>query len=156
MHQAPKVILISELRDHETTEMALEAAETGHLVLSTVNSVSAAKAVERIVSTFAHSEQPGTRSRLARIFRYIICRKLVARTDSSGRMAVVEILKGNPRAQSEEDSQVPLDIINENVADGIQHPDGEIERLVRAGIVNLSIALACATDPRELQKRLAK
>ena len=158
MHQAPKVILISELRDHETVEMSLEAAETGHLVLSTVNSVSAAKAVERIVSTFAPSEQPATRSRLARVFRYIICRKLVARTDSSGRMAVVEILKGNSRAmESDDDNQsihAAREINSEN--DEIPHLDGEIEKLVRAGVVNLTIALACAADPKELQKRLAK
>jgi len=160
MHQAAKVILISELRDRETMEMALEAAETGHLVLSSVNSVSAAKAVERIVSTFATPEQPATRSRLARVLRYVIWRKLAPRTDSSGRMAVVEILKGNSRAQEcEEDSQsihAPLEMNNENAADGIQHLDGEIEKLVRAGVVNLTIALACAADPKELQKRLAK
>ena len=160
MHQAPKVILISELRDHETMEMALQAAETGHLVLSSVNSVSAAKAVERIVTNFAPVEQPATRSRLARVLRYVIWRKLAPRTDSSGRMAVVEILKGNSRAQEcEEDSQsihAPLEMNNENAADGIQHLDGEIEKLVRAGVVNLTIALACAADPKKLQKRLAK
>ena len=159
MHQAPKVILISELRDYETIEMALQAAETGHLVLSSVNSLSAAKAVERIVSTFAAPEQPPTRSRLARVLRYIICRKLVPRTDSSGRMAVVEILKGNSRPQAyEEYSQSihALEINSENAADDIPHVDGEIERLVRAEVVNLSIALACAADPKGLQKRLAK
>jgi twitching motility protein PilT len=160
MHQAPKVILISELRDHETMEMALEAAEAGHLVLSSVHSVSATKAVERIVSAFAPAEQLAKRSRLARVLRYIICRKLVPRTDSSGRMAVVEILKGNSRAlECEDDSQsihAPLEINNDNAADGIPHLDGEIERLVRAGVVNLTIALACAADPKELQKRLAK
>jgi twitching motility protein PilT len=160
MHQAAKVILISELRDHEAVEMALEAAETGHLVLSTVNSVSTAKAVERLVSTFAPSEQPATRSRLARVFRYIICRKLVARTDSSGRMAVVEILKGNSRAQESDDDNQPihalLEINSENADHGTPHVDGEIERLVRAGVVNLTIAMACASDPKELQKRLAK
>src|SRR5438874_7326946 len=132
MHQAPKVILISELRDHETMEMALQAAETGHLVLSSVNSVSAAKAVERIVTNFAPVEQPATRSRLARVLRYVIWRELAPRTDSSGRMAVVEILKGNSRAQEcEEDSQsihAPLEMNNENAADGIQHLDGEIEK----------------------------
>lgn len=160
MHQAPKVILISELRDHETIEMALEAAETGHLVLSSVNSVSAAKAVERIVNTFATTKQAATRSRLAKVLRYIICRKLVPRTDSSGRMAVAEILKGNSRVrESEEDNQsiqpVP-EMPNEKSADGAQYFDVEIEKLVRAGVVDLIIALACATDPQQLQKRLAK
>ncbi|PYX02350.1 MAG: twitching motility protein [Acidobacteria bacterium] len=160
MHQAPKVILISELRDHETMEMALEAAETGHLVLSSVNSVSAAKAVERIVNTFATTKQAATRSRLAKVLRYIICRKLVPRTDSSGRMAVAEILKGNSRVrESEEDNQaiqpVP-EMPNEKSADGAQYFDVEIEKLVRAGVVDLTIALACATDPQQLQKRLAK
>jgi twitching motility protein PilT len=160
MHQAPKVILISELRDYETMEMALQAAETGHLVLSSVNSESAGKAVERIVYNFAPAEQPASRTRLARVLRYIICRKLVPRTDNSGRMAVVEILKGNSRAQGyEDDSQsihAPLELNSEDAADGIQHIDGEIEKLVRSGVVNLSIALACAADPKQLHKRLAK
>jgi twitching motility protein PilT len=159
MHQAPKVILISDLCDYETIEMALQAAETGHLVLSSVNGVSAAKAVERIVSAFAPVEQPAVRSRLAKALRYIICRKLVARTDTSGRMAAVEILKGNPRAQEcegESQSISALENNSENIDDSIQHVDGEIERLVRAGVVNLSIALACAADPKGLQKRLAK
>src|SRR3989440_5636193 len=160
MRQAPKVILISELRDHETMEMALEAAENGHLLLSSLSSPSAAKAVERIVSTFAVAEQSATRSRLARVLRYIICRRLVPRTDSSGRMATVEIIKGNSRVrESEEDNQaiqpVP-EMPNEKSADGAQYFDVEIEKLVRAGVVDLTIALACATDPQQLQKRLAK
>jgi len=107
MRQAPKVILISELRDHETMEMALEAAENGHLLLSSLSSPSAAKAVERIVSTFAVAEQSATRSRLARVLRYIICRRLVPRTDSSGRMATVEIIKGNSRANECEENNQP-------------------------------------------------
>ena len=141
-------------------KLALEAAETGHLVLTSVNSASAAKAVERIVNTFAPAELAITRSRLAKVLRYIICRKLVPRTDSSGRMAVAEILKGNSRVrESEEDNQfiqpVP-EMPNEKSADGVQYFDLEIEKLVRAGVVDLTIALACATDPQQLQKRLAR
>jgi hypothetical protein len=74
-------------------------------------------------------------------------------------MALVEILKGNPRAQEyegESQSISALENNSENIDDSIQHVDGEIERLVRAGVVNLSIALACAADPKGLQKRLAK
>jgi twitching motility protein PilT len=141
-------------------EMALEAAETGHLVLSSVNSVSAAKAVERIVSTFATPEQPATRSRLAKVLRYIVCRRLAPRTDSSGRMAVVEILKGNSRVREGEDdnqsTQADPEMPKEKAADGLLYFDEEIEKLVRAGVVDLTIALACATDPQQLQKRLAK
>jgi twitching motility protein PilT len=139
-------------------EMALEAAETGHVVLSSVNSVSAAKAVERIVNTFAPAEQPATRSRLAKVLRYIVCRRLVPRTDSSGRMAVVEILKGNSRVrESEEDNQsTQASPEMPKAVDGVPYFDEEIEKLVRAGVVDLTIALACATDPQQLQKRLAK
>jgi len=123
--------------------------------------VSAAKAVERIVNTFTPAEQPATRSRLAKVLRYIVCRRLVPRTDSSGRMAVVEILKGNSRVHEGEDDshsliQAASQMPKEKSTDGVQYFDEEIEKLVRAGVVDLTIALACATDPQQLQKRLAK
>src|SRR5271170_753758 len=77
LRQAPKVILVGEMRDRETIEIVLEAAETGHLVFSSLNTMDATKTVERIVNSFLPGEQPGARDRFAKAFRYIICQRLV-------------------------------------------------------------------------------
>jgi twitching motility protein PilT len=159
LRQAPKVILLGELRDRETVEMVLEAAETGHLVLSSLNSVDAAKTVERIVGLFAVAEQPAIRSRLAKTFRYIISQRLVPRKDGTGRVAAVEILKVGPRTLQcmecdDRSGQSLLEAIKDGASDGMQHFDGEIEKLVRAGLVDKETALAYATNPQELRQSL--
>src|SRR2546422_5285494 len=76
LRQAPKAILVGEMRDRETIEIALEAAETGHLVLSTLHTIDASKTVERIIGTFPVNEQHGIRVRLAKAFRYILSQRL--------------------------------------------------------------------------------
>jgi len=93
LRQAPKVILVGEMRDKETIEIALEAAETGHLVLSTLHTIDASKTVERIIGAFPMAEQHTIRNRLAKSFRAIVSQRLVPRKDGSGRVAIVEILK---------------------------------------------------------------
>ena len=87
LRQAPKVILVGEMRDRETIEIAMEAAETGHLVMSTLHTIDASKTVERIVGVFPLSEQHVIRNRLAKSFRYIISQRLIP-------------LKGEKRASS--------------------------------------------------------
>src|SRR3989449_7258202 len=99
LRQAPKVILIGEMRDFETTEIALEAAETGHLVLSTLPTIDAAKTVERIVGVFPLAEQKIIHSRLAKSFRYIVSQRLIPRKEGSGRVAAIEILKSTLRTR---------------------------------------------------------
>jgi twitching motility protein PilT len=84
LRQAPKVILVGEMRDKETMEIALEAAETGHLVLSTLHTIDASKTVERIVGVFPLAEQHIIRSRLAKSFRYIVSQRLIPRKDGGG------------------------------------------------------------------------
>jgi len=85
LRQAPKVILIGEMRDFETTEIALEAAETGHLVLSTLHTIDASKTVDRIIGLYPKNEEPVIRTRLAQTFRYIISQRLIPRADLRGR-----------------------------------------------------------------------
>ncbi|MGB6023736.1 MAG: PilT/PilU family type 4a pilus ATPase, partial [Candidatus Sulfotelmatobacter sp.] len=97
LRQAPKVILVGEMRDRETIEIAMEAAETGHLVLSTLHTIDASKTVERIVGVFPMAEQHTLRNRLAKSFRYIISQRLIPRKDGSGRVAAIEILKSTLR-----------------------------------------------------------
>jgi twitching motility protein PilT len=159
LRQAPNVILVGETRDRDTIEMVLEAAESGHVVLTSMNTVSVAKTVERIVGTFPQSEQGSIRSRLARTFRYIVSQRLIPRADSPGRIAIVEILNAHPRTQecievNDFSAENLLQAMKEGVAEGMQNFDGELEKLVRAQIVDLDTAIMYATHPQELRQNL--
>jgi len=99
LRQAPKVILVGEMRDRETIEIALEASETGHLVLSTLHTIDAAKTVERIIGAFPMEDQPGVRNRVSKAFRYIVSQRLLPRASGPGRIAVIEILKSTMRTR---------------------------------------------------------
>ena len=92
LRQAPKVILIGEMRDVETVEIAMEAAETGHLVLSTLHTIDAAKTVDRIIGVFPKDQEPQIRTRFSQSFRYVISQRLLPKV-GGGRVAALEILK---------------------------------------------------------------
>src|SRR5579871_4640863 len=129
MRQAPKVILVGEMRDRETIEIVLEAAETGHLVFSSLNTVDAAKTVERIIGTFDASEEASIRSRLAASFRFFISQRLVPKK-TGGRVPVLEILKSTMRtrdyiAMGEQEGRTLLDAMRDSALDGMQYFDGE-------------------------------
>jgi len=161
MRQAPKVILVGEMRDRETMEIVLEAAETGHLILSTLNTMDASKTVERIVSSFAQAEQAAVRDRFAKCFRYIICQRLMPKADRSGRVAAFEILKANARTREciekgERENRSLLDTIKAGGSEGMQHFDGEIAQLVKERIVDFETGLSYATNPAVLGQELAR
>src|SRR4029077_6641178 len=86
LRQAPKAILVGEMRDRETIEIAMEAAETGHLVLSTLHTIDASKTIERIVVVFPMADQQGIRSRLSKAFRCIVSQRLLPKKDGKGRI----------------------------------------------------------------------
>ncbi|MGK2857021.1 MAG: type IV pilus twitching motility protein PilT [Thermoanaerobaculia bacterium] len=98
LRQAPKVILIGEMRDVETIEIAMEAAETGHLVLSTLHTIDASKTVDRIVGVFPKEQEQQVRTRFAQAFRYVISQRLVPKI-GGGRKGVLEILKSTMRTR---------------------------------------------------------
>ena len=161
MRQAPKVILVGEMRDRETIEIVLEAAETGHLVFSSLNTMDASKTVERIVTSFSPAEQQAVRDRFAKSFRYIVCQRLVSKADRSGRVAVFEILKANARTREciekgERDGKTLLDVMKASVSEGMQHFDGEIAQLVRDRVVDLETGLSFASNPAALGQALAR
>ena len=137
-------------------EMVIEAAETGHVILSTLNSVNTAKAIERMVSAFAVAEQASIRNRLSKTLRYVIAQRLIPRRDA-GRIAVREIFKVNQQSaqyiESDNGSGRNLSQLLKSGC-GMQDFDCEIEKLVRAGTVDLETGLAYASDPAELQKSL--
>jgi twitching motility protein PilT len=161
LRQAPKVILVGEMRDRETIEIVLEAAETGHLVLSSLNTMDAPKTVERIVSSFLPDEQAKVRERFAKTFRYIICQRLLPKTDRSGRLAVAEILKANARTREcvekgERDGKTLLDAMKSGATEGMQHFDGEIAQLVRDRIIDLETGLSFASNATVLGQELVR
>jgi twitching motility protein PilT len=160
LRQAPKVILVGEMRDRETIEIAMEAAETGHLVMSTLHTIDASKTVERIVGVFPLSEQHAIRNRLAKSFRYIVSQRLIPRKDGGGRVAAIEILKSTLRTRQyvekgETEGKTLLDAMRVGGTEGMQHFDGEIEKLIRAGTIDVETGLGYATNPGNLRLELA-
>src|SRR5687767_149432 len=159
LRQAPKVILVGEMRDRETIEIALTAAETGHLVFSTLHTIDASKTVERVVGTFEAGDQAAIRMRLASTFRYFISQRLLPKK-GGGRIAVLEVLKSTLRTrdyleQGDGEGKSLLDAMKDGEMDGMQHFDGEIEKLVREGVITLATAYLYATNAGNLRVQLA-
>jgi len=160
LRQAPHVILVGEMRDRETTAIGLEAAETGHLVLSSVHTVDASETVERVVGLFPPEDQGTVRNRFARSFRYIISQRLIPRADGTGRVAAVEILRSTVRTREyiesgEAQGKTLLDAMRDGNLYGMQHFDGEIERLIRSGQIEARTGLRYATNPGNLELELS-
>src|SRR6266567_2506911 len=160
LRQAPKVILVGEMRDKETIEVALEAAETGHLVMSTLHTIDASKTVERIVGVFPLAEQFIIRNRVAKSFRYVVSQRLIPRKDGTGRIAALEILKSTLRTREyldkgENEGKTLLDAMRDADTEGMQHFDGEIEKLVRAGTIDIDTGLAYATNAGNLRLQIS-
>src|SRR6185369_17192808 len=155
LRQAPKVILVGEMRDLETAEIALEAAETGHLVLSTLHTIDASKTIDRIIGLYPKNEEAVIRTRLAQTFRYIISQRLVPRADRRGRIAAVEILRSSPRTREyieagEADGKSLLDAMQDGKLDGMQDFDTVIKYMIETGRVSLEDGLAFATNQNNL------
>lgn len=160
LRQAPKLILVGEMRDRETIEVALEAAETGHLVYSTLHTIDASKTVERIIGSFSLSDQAAVRMRLSKSFRFIVSQRLLRRRDGSGRAAVFEILKSTLRTREyvqkgESEGKSLLDAMRDGSNEGMQCFDDEIEKLIRAGVVDVDTGLSYATNAGNMRLQLA-
>ena len=160
LRQAPKMILVGEMRDRETIEIALEAAETGHLVFSTLHTVDASKTIERIVGVFPLSDQHVIRSRFSKTFRYVVSQRLAPRRDGEGRVAVIEILKSTMRTREyvergEGEGKTLIDAMRDGETEGMQTFDGELEKLVRAGTLDLESAITYSTNAGNLRLLLA-
>jgi twitching motility protein PilT len=160
LRQAPKVILVGEMRDRETIEVALEAAETGHLVLSTLHTIDAAKTVDRIIGVFPKNEEKVIRTRIAQSFRFIISQRLIPVGDGKGRVAAVEILKSTMRTREyvekgESEGKSLIDAMEQGDQDGMQTFDNVIENLIRDGVVTIEGAMPYATNQNNLLLRIS-
>lgn len=160
LRQAPKVILVGEMRDRETIEIALEAAETGHLVMSTLHTIDASKTIERIVGAFPLSDQSAIRNRFSKAFRCIVSQRLLPRKDGKGRIAAIEILKSTMRTRDyvekgEAEGKSLLDAMRDGDTEGMQYFDGEIGKLIRTGAVDFETGLTFSSNAGNLRLELA-
>jgi twitching motility protein PilT len=160
LRQAPKVILVGEIRDLETVEVALEASETGHLVLSTLHTTDAVKTVERLIGMFPKSQEHIIRLRLSSAFRFIVSQRLMPRADKRGRVAAIEILKSNARTRDyiekgEREGKSLYDAMRDGNLEGMQVFDMEIERMIREGTITMEDGLMYATNRQNLMLQLS-
>jgi twitching motility protein PilT len=162
LRQAPKVILVGEMRDLETMEIALEAAETGHLVLSTLHTIDASKTVDRIIGVFPKNEEQQIRTRFSQCFKWIVSQRLVPKADGSGRMAVCEVLRSSQRTrdyilhgEQEKEGKSLIDAMNDGALDGMQSFDVELERLWREGVITRDTAISFATNAPNLALKMS-
>ena len=158
LRQAPKVILIGEMRDVETIEIAMEAAETGHLVLSTLHTIDAAKTIDRIVGVFPKDQEPQIRTRFSQSFRYVVSQRLLPKI-GGGRIAALEVLKSTMRTRDyvlkgESEGRSLTDAMHDGSVDGMQTFDDEIEKLWQRRVISKETALAYATNPTNLALRM--
>ena len=149
LRQAPKVILVGEMRDRETVEIALSAAETGHLVLSTMHTIDAGQTITRILGMFDKDEEKLVRIRLANTLRWIVSQRLLPRIDG-GRVAALEIMGTNLRVKDsvlngESEGKTFYEIIEAAEPFGMQTFDQSIIKLFQEGVVDEDTALAYAS-----------
>ena len=156
LRQAPKVILVGEMRDLETTEIALEAAETGHLVLSTLHTIDASKTIDRIIGIFPKNEEAQIRTRLAQTFKWIVSQRLMPRQDGEGRVAALEVLKSTMRTRDyiikgeHEGGRSLVDAMNDGELDGMQSFDRVLCGFYEEQIISREVALSYATNANNL------
>ena len=155
LRQDPDVILVGEMRDEETVRTALSAAETGHLVLSTIHTVDAAESVNRIIDFFPQTEQRQARAMLAGTLKAVVSQRLVPTPDRLGRVATCEILRMTGRVRDmitnpEETGQLP-EVISEGAYYGMQTFDQALLYHVQAGRVAMEDAMKAATHPHDFK-----
>lgn len=150
LRQAPKVILVGEMRDRETVEIALSAAETGHLVLSTLHTVDAGQTINRILGMFSSEEENQIRIRLADTVRWIVCQRLLPK-EGGGRVAAFEVMGTNLRVKDtilngESEGKTYYEIIQASRAFGMITFDDYIVELYKEGLISEDTAKAYASN----------
>jgi twitching motility protein PilT len=150
LRQAPKIILVGEMRDRPTIEIALHAAETGHLVLSTLHTIDAGQTINRIVGMFEQAEEQLIRNRLATMLRWVVAQRLLPKI-GGGRLAVLEIMRSNMRVQEaimhgESEGKTFYEMIDAGVAMGMQTFDKSILQGYQAGLITEQTAMAYASQ----------
>jgi twitching motility protein PilT len=159
LRQDPDVILVGEMRDMDTIQTALHAAETGHLVLSTLHTLDAVETINRIISVFPPPEQKQIRIQLAATLRAVISQRLVRRSDIEGRVPAVEIMMATPYIREAILIPEKTRTIREAIAAGtsqygMQTFDQSLYELFTQGLISLDTALENATNPDDFKLRI--
>ena len=156
LRQAPDVIMLGEMRDLETISTAITAAETGHLLLSSLHTTGAAKTVDRILDTFPAEQQAQVRIQVSMVLRAVVSQRLIPKKDG-GQLAVFEVMTVTPAVQNlirdGRTHQIDNAIFG-GMGQGMLSMDGELQRLFRAGVITREVALTYAVSPETLSKRL--
>jgi len=160
LRQDPDVILVGEMRDYETIETALTAAETGHLVLSTLHTLDATETVNRIISVFPPHQQKQIRLQLASVLKAVISMRLVPRSDGKGRVPAVEVLRTTAYirdcVENKEKTKLIRDAIQQGTSQyGMQTFDQSLYRLYKQDLISFEEALRQATNPDEFKLKVA-
>lgn len=155
LREDPDVILVGEMRDYESIALALTAAETGHLVLSTLHTTSVAQTIDRIIDVFPANQQAQVRTQLSTCLRAIIAQHLLKRADRSGRIAALEVMIANEAVgnliREGKAYQIPT-TMQTHSREGMQTLEMNLAQLVRDGKIDLEQALECSTDPQTLRR----
>lgn len=155
VRQTPDVIFVGEMRDHETVSAALSAAETGHLVLSTLHTVNAVQTVERILSFFPPYQQPTVRLQLGLVLEGVLSQRLITRRSTAGRVPAVEVLLGTPTVKEMvlegRTRELPQALEEGHEYYGSQTFNQSLVSLVKEGLIDVDDALAAADSPDELK-----
>jgi len=159
LRQDPDVILIGEMRDKETVDTALKAAETGHLVISTVHTRNAVQTISRLVAVFEPAEQELIRVRLSESLQAVISQRLIPTADGKGRVAAVEIMRATGTIRDCIKDPQRLDEIFDLIEDGRQQYgtqsfDQHLMDLVRGGSVTFEVAKAAANNPTDFDLKM--
>ncbi|HEY0093122.1 MAG TPA: type IV pilus twitching motility protein PilT [Archangium sp.] len=160
LRQDPDVILVGEMRDHETIETALAAAETGHLVMSTLHTLDATETINRIVSAFPPYQQKQVRIQLASVLKAVVSQRLIPRADGKGRVAAVEVLRCTARVKEliedkDRTKEIPDAISQGFDTYGMQTFDQSLMSLVKQGLVTYEEAHRQATNPDDFALRFS-
>ena len=149
LRQDPDVILIGEMRDAETISIALTAAETGHLVFSTLHTVGAAKTIDRIVDMFPSEQQQQVRTQLSTVCEGVVSQQLIKTIDGRKRVAALEVMVANPAIRNlirENKTYQIQNIIQTGSKQGMQSMDQELVNLYRRGLISRDSVLSRCTD----------
>ena len=156
LRQAPDVVMLGEMRDLDTIRTAITAAETGHLLLSSLHTIGAAKTVDRIIDTFPAEQQAQIRVQLSMVLKAVVSQRLVPTVDGL-RVPVFEVMTVNPAIQNmiRDGRTHQIDNVIYGGSDrNMLSMDAELQRLVRAGKITRDIALLYAANPETLAKRI--
>jgi twitching motility protein PilT len=159
LRQDPDVILVGEMRDFETIETALTAAETGHLVMSTLHTLNATETVTRIISVFPPYHQKQVRLQLAGVLKGVISQRLVPRADGTGRVPAVEVLVSTARVrecivEKDKTNEIPDAIAKGVTSYGMQSFDQSLMFLLKEGLITYEEALKHCTNPDDFALRV--